>query len=439
MRNTPNQLRLAPPATPPIHLRYLLFNALAAALSILLLAPATRGGALPALLPLWQAAWPGLLIAGAITAIRYCFWLLDCKLVSNCNQAALAHCLREEDRRQERLRVTHSFLLGPACVSPDDRQALLAARRQAPTPFAGVLRVPQNPQQDPGYREPEPATPADSAEEEDEREWMDEDDGLMLAEEDAEALSLAEEEDEEEDNDAEARPTFDPPAPPQPEPAAAFLANRLAEAVAPWFQQLDKLPRRVSWAGDMAHWPLFRQTLSTLGVQLDEQPYPIADADEIDQILDDLYRKDHPKNRHLLLGMTVPTPDIDAEADAPPKAEAAFAIAVTYQGMLPKICRPAQTDVSDDVALAERNGRNPPAPVAYVQIQRQPAPPLAERHWQQDPLDLTPYWGDTGPLAPWITLLSALDLAEHKQCPIGWAAEQQGRLWSGIVHPASQK
>lgn len=212
---------------------------------------------------------------------------------------------------------------------------------------------------------------------------------------------------------------------------AASLANRL---VSSW--PSPATPQAVAWAGSSTAWHAFSATLQQQGIACPAIAHPLPDIEALDFWIDQLHDEAAPLALIMLAGIHIP-PTAEDGTTAMCPCEAGFAVCLQATAAASTMLhRPVQTHGSADLRRAQRNARQEKAP-AFIQLYPQHLAYAAEAEWAATPLQLQAYWGDVGPLVPWILLLSALDRAEQSGQPLGWHIQQEDQAWAGVVLPAT--
>ncbi|NWK78780.1 hypothetical protein [Aquitalea sp. LB_tupeE] len=210
---------------------------------------------------------------------------------------------------------------------------------------------------------------------------------------------------------------------------AGALASRLA---ASW--PVSAQPQTVAWRGSPASWQAFQAALQKEGIRCPQRVKSLADIEDLDVWIDQLHDEAAPLKQVMLAGLNIPT-GTPATGQAAMPCEAGFALLL--QASVPAsamLHRPVEIEGSADLRRAQHNAALDRAP-GFIQLQPQHVACAAEAEWVATPLKLPDYWGDVGPLAPWVLLLSALDRAQLSGQPVGWHVQQAAQTWAGLVLP----
>lgn len=194
-------------------------------------------------------------------------------------------------------------------------------------------------------------------------------------------------------------------------------------------------PHAVAWLGSPIGWHAFHAALQKQKIACPEEARPLPDIEALDEWIDHLHDEARPLTLVLLAGIHLAAAPPNAQASIP--CEAGFALCLqTPDPTSAMLHRPVQIRGCADLHRAQQNAGLQQAP-GFIQLYPQHVAYAAEAEWVAIPLKLQAYWGDVGPLAPWILLLSALDRAQQSGQPSGWHIQQEDQTWAGVVLAAA--
>lgn len=214
---------------------------------------------------------------------------------------------------------------------------------------------------------------------------------------------------------------------------AAQLAGALARHLAAGWP-VSAQPQAVAWLGSPASWQAFQAELQNQGIRCPQLVRPLANIAALDVWIDQWHDETAPLTQVLLAGVQLA---VATQPDAPAAMPCEAGFALLLQGSAPAsamVYRPVEIEGSADLHRAQHNAALDRAP-GFIQLQPQHVTCAAEAEWAATPLKLSDYWGDVGPLAPWVLLLSALDRAQLSGQPVGWHLQQAEQTWAGVVMP----